>query len=278
MKDHHNLKTSTKYIKNKRKIQNISKLKKHHNFFNFRLLDLLRFFILISITWVIFTGRFSYFTNLKISFNNYFFDLTKKLGFKLEEIEVVGYKNSNLKHNLSFLLLYEEKPILALKKKKIINKIEEDPWIKNIIIKTKLPNKILLIIIEKEPIAIWQYGGILYLIEQNGDVIIKYENSSKDEDLMHVVGVDANLFANYLIEELNKDLDLKYKVRSATMYGRRRWDLNLEEGIKVKMPEKDFSNAYSYLIKLHSENKLFGKKYKVLDLRNKDKYLVEYYK
>ena len=65
------------------------------------------------------------------------------------------------------------------------------------------------------------------------------------------------------------------KVVSAVRYGQRRWDLNLEQKINVKMPEKGFQEAYDYLNSLNKEGKLFDQNYKVINLKDPSKYYME---
>jgi cell division protein FtsQ len=90
-----------------------------------------------------------------------------------------------------------------------------------------------------------------------------------------VVGIDANIHAVSLLEDLKQEPQILEKVVAAVRYGERRWNLVLKDDITVKMPERDFMKALKYLSKLHEKNKLFEQDYKIIDLRDGNKYYIE---
>lgn len=78
--------------------------------------------------------------------------------------------------------------------------------------------------------------------------------------------------------KLNWDICLTHQAkleRKCLHLGQRRWNLNFKEGITVKMPEIGFVVAYDYLNSLDKNNKFFNQSYKMLDLRDANKYYLE---
>ena len=105
--------------------------------------------------------------------------------------------------------------------------------------------------------------------------LYRYTDIEKNSYLPHVVGSDANIYANKLIEDIGKFPELASKVVSSIRYGERRWNLNLQQNITIKMPENGFEEALKYVVELNKASKLFDKNYKTIDLRDKNKYYIE---
>ncbi len=62
------------------------------------------------------------------------------------------------------------------------------------------------------------------------------------------------------------------KILYAIRYGERRWDLILENDIKIKMPESNFIDALDYLHTLLLSNKLSSQS--TIDLRDHKKHYI----
>ncbi|GAB4169316.1 MAG: cell division protein FtsQ/DivIB [Rickettsiaceae bacterium] len=214
------------------------------------------------------------FDNLKKTAKAYIYELSAGYGFILEKVIIEGQKNTSLKDIVDSLQADKGEPIFLVSLTEVKARLEENKWVKAAIVERKLPSTIYIAVIERTPIAIWQFERKLYLIDSEGNRIAAYEGQDF-EGLIHVVGQDANIYAQNLLDELSKYPNLASKVKSAVRYGQRRWNLNFTDNFTVKMPEIDFSEAYKYLNSLDKNKKLFGQDYKTLDLRDANKYYFE---
>ncbi len=233
--------------------------------------------LLLKIFIVLFAVVFFYtnvLDNYKRIAQNWFFGLSANHGFILENIIVEGQKNTPLKEIVDSLMADKGVPIFAIDILAVKERLEENMWVKAAVVERRLPSTIYIAVVERTPIAIWQFEQRLYLVDSEGNRISAY-NGKEFESLLHVVGQDANIYAQVLLDELNKYPNLAAKVKSAVRYGQRRWNLNFKEGITVKMPETGFITAYDYLNSLDKNNKLFNQNYKMLDLRDSNKYYLE---
>jgi cell division protein FtsQ len=91
-----------------------------------------------------------------------------KIGFKLDEVKISGRKNVKLDDVVSNI---DSDNILLLDLEKIHAELKTNKWIDDLIISRKLPNSLEINIIEKTPIAIYQYKKKLYLVDKDGDII-----------------------------------------------------------------------------------------------------------
>ena len=203
-----------------------------------------------------------------------FYEIASEAGFKLETVIIKGNTHIEPKEIVATLNADVGTPLFSVSLKNSYNKLKENSWIKNLSVMRRLPNTIVIHITERTPIAIWQNEKKLALIDFEGNII----DTSHIEDfpnLLQVVGSDANLYAENLIDRIGAEPELVGNIVSAVRYGERRWNLILKQNITVKMPEHDFDKALNYLAKMNNNGKLFDQNYKALDLRDPSKYYIE---
>ena len=202
-----------------------------------------------------------------------FYETAGEFGFILENVAIKGNKYISVEEVVSDLNADVGTPIFAIPLEDSYHNIRKNNWVKDVSVSRVLPSTIMVSVVEKEPIAIWQNQKKLYVIDADGNIITdKIDNFS---DLLHVVGIEANIHAHTLISDLNSDPTLASSVLAAVRYGERRWNLILKQNITVKMPEAGFGRAYDYLVKLNQQEKLFDNGYKTIDLRDSSKYYTE---
>jgi cell division protein FtsQ len=202
-----------------------------------------------------------------------FYDLSSDVGFTLEKVVIKGNKNLPESEIVNALNADVGTSLFSLDLEKVHSRIKNLSWVEYASVRRILPNIIEVDITERKPIAIWQNNMKLALIDSEGS-IISTKNIQKFSGLLHVVGKDANLHADSLYEHLKASPEILENIISAVRYGERRWNLILKQDITVKMPESGFSEALDYLDKMAKQKKLFGQKYKMLDLRDSNKYYI----
>jgi cell division protein FtsQ len=215
-----------------------------------------------------------YLNFVKHDIAQHIYELTSDIGFKLENVLIEGQQNTTSEDILSSLNADRSTPLFAIDLHVVKDQLEKNAWIKAASVERKLPDTIYITLLERVPIAIWQINQKLFLIDEEGFVLAN-SNIEKFSSLPHVVGIDANVYAGKLIEDLIKAPELSDKLISAVRYGERRWNLIFQQNITVKMPELGFEKALNYLVELHKVNKLFDQGYKVIDLRDENKFYVE---
>ena len=142
-------------------------------------------------------------------------------------------------------------------------------------IKRKLPDTLIINIEEYLPFAIWKTNGDIHLIDEEGKIIsISDKEKSKFLHLIVVAGEDSKNNIDSLFNMLSSNPTLFSRIKSAIFVGKRRWNLELDNGIIIKMPEKNIINAWDKLDKILSIN---GSEIgiKSIDLRNSDKIFLE---
>jgi len=199
---------------------------------------------------------------------------TATMGFRVNEVMVSGRQQTKREILVKALNVARGAPILAFDIADAKRRVEALPWVRASTIERMLPDTILISIVEREPLALWQLDSKLHLIDAEGEVILNdgLENYS---DLLMVVGNGAETEASALIALIGTEPALMQQVKAATWIGSRRWNVHLKGDIVVRLPEDDAQSAWTRLAEYHKNHRVLDKNVTVLDLRIPDRLIVK---
>ena len=109
-------------------------------------------------------------------------------------------------------------------------------WVKDARVSRRLPDTLVIDVVERTPAALWQSKGQLALIDAEG-VVLDRVPVSKMPDLPLVIGPGANAHTRELERLMDSVPTLEPQLASATWVGSRRWDLAFHSGETVALPE-----------------------------------------
>lgn len=159
--------------------------------------------------------------------------------------------------------------------KKLVVEIKKNlPWVNKVVITRSMPNLISIAVTEYEPFAIWQDGEKKYVTDKDGNIVL-VNDIAEFKHLVILSGKGANTHAKSLFNIFTIDPTLSGRVYSATWLGGRRWDIRFDNGLLIKLPEDNISEAWHSLIKIYTmPGSILG--LKVIDLRVEGKIYLEY--
>jgi cell division protein FtsQ len=142
-------------------------------------------------------------------------------------------------------------------------------WVKDARVSRRLPDTLVVDIVERTPAALWQDSGQLALIDADG-IVLDRVPIDRMPDLPLLIGPGANSQARELSTLMNHVPTLKPQLASATWVGGRRWDLNFQSGETVALPEgdQDARTALVHFAKGDKETGFLGRGIVRIDLRN----------
>jgi cell division protein FtsQ len=148
-------------------------------------------------------------------------------------------------------------------------------WVKDARVSRRLPDTLVIDIVERRPAALWQDRQRLALIDGEG-VVLDRVAVDQMPDLPLLIGSGANAQAKRLDALLSTVPTLKPQLASATWVGRRRWDLSFQSGETVVLPEGDepAKLALAKFVKLDKSAGLLGRGLVRFDLRVPGKMVV----
>jgi len=196
-----------------------------------------------------------------------------EVGFKVNEILVVGRSETRQKDLLKAVQLARGAPILAFDLGAAKKRIEALPWIKKASVERMLPDTVLLNVEERQPLVLWQNKGVFALIDTDGEVILR-KGLERFSDLLVVVGADAPEHAAKLLQVLSSEPDLLHMVKAAVRVGGRRWNLRLTGDIDVRLPEENTAAAWTRLAEYEKTHRVLERDVRILDLRLPDRLIV----
>ncbi len=178
---------------------------------------------------------------------------------ELSEIEVLITAGIDPKVSLPFFDAEEAR-----------RRLEAAPLIRQATIRKLYPGEISITLTEREPYALWQLRGELFVIAADGTVIDRMDDG-RFAHLPLVVGEGANTRAREYLDLLREAGPLAPRVRAGSLVAGRRWTLKLEGGVEVRLPEDEPAAAVKRLIALESDVRLLEKDILAIDLRQPDR-------
>ncbi|MBI3516872.1 MAG: FtsQ-type POTRA domain-containing protein [Proteobacteria bacterium] len=197
---------------------------------------------------------------------------TGALGLKVRQILVEGRSRVPAPTVMATLGVHRGMPILGVGVGDVRQRLETIPWVESALVERRLPDTIFVRLTERQPLALWQHNGRFSVIDAKGAVV--QDEVGEFAHLPIVVGDDAPVHAEALLLLLATEPDLQKRVTAAVRVGDRRWNLKLDNGIDVRLPEEDAASAWSRLATLERDNKLLSRDVVAIDLRLPDRLIV----
>jgi len=219
--------------------------------------------LLFFVVWVFVSGTASLWRD---QVANAFYHKTAEAGFALTDVYLSGHDKLSKQAILHHSRLRYGEPILSLSLKELQQNLESLPQIRNADIRRQLPGALYIHITERYPVALWQEGEKLHLIDEDG-VLMGDGDAVKHNHLPLLVGHKAPEHLHELFALLDTAPHLKEVFDSAVFVGGRRWNLWLTNGIEVKLPEDHAIDALAQLEKLQTQQPLQGADISSVDLR-----------
>jgi cell division protein FtsQ len=195
------------------------------------------------------------------------------LGLRVTDIRVEGRETTDRETILDALGAHPGTPILAVDPVRAKQQLESLPWVRSALIERRLPDTIYVRLVEREPMALWQHGGKIELIDRGG-AVIPVTRLDRFAKLPMVVGENAARHAAELLAMLASDPGLAARVTSAVDVDGRRWNLRIDNSIDVLLPSDDPAAAWADLVRLQRNSAILQRDVQAIDLRLPDRLVV----
>ena len=203
-------------------------------------------------------------------------ELAGKAGFAVKRVEIQGIHHMDRLPVYSVALDQNSTAMPLVDLREIRNKLLHYGWVADARVSRRLPDTLLVDIVERQPSAIWQYQGKLNLIDKDG-VVLQAVDPQAMPDLPIVIGPGANLHATSLAALMDAAPRLKPMVAGASWVGDRRWDIRFNTGETLALPEGDQAarDAYAKFDRLdEAGTRLLGQGFVHFDMRLPGKTVV----
>jgi cell division protein FtsQ len=188
-------------------------------------------------------------------------------GYKLAQIHVVGASPPSQQDILRASMLTPGQPILGLDLAAVRQSVEKVGWVSQVKIVRLLPDTVVISVVERPRLAVWQYQGVNRVIDAQGKIIFE-ANAAGFGNLPLVVGDGADLAAPSLVPLIMARPRLASRLVAMVRVDRRRWDLRLKDGSLVQLPASGEAQALAQLDRLDASSRVLELGLARLDLRD----------
>lgn len=152
-------------------------------------------------------------------------------------------------------------------------RIEELGWVRSAAVTRLLPDTISISVREREPAAVWQLQGVLYLIDDSG-AIIREVDAGEYANRPLIVGAGAPEAAGGILKALAGKEELQRRIYALVRVGERRWDMRLHNDIEINLPEVNFESAIADIELLQAAQQTLDQPIKYIDLRDPERMVI----
>lgn len=196
-------------------------------------------------------------------------------GFRVEQIEVTGLKRMDATSVYAVALDQRSRAMPLVDLDATRQKLLDYGWIADARVSRRLPDTLVVDVVERDPAAVWQNKGQLMLIDEGG-VLLDGVQPNRMPRLPLVIGDGANAQEPAYRKLMAAAPALKPVVKAAIWVGNRRWDILFQTGERLVLPEGDRESARALVkfAQLDGTLGLLGKGYDRFDLRDPTKLVV----
>src|SRR5579872_7410356 len=195
------------------------------------------------------------------------------LGFRIAEVSLSGEKEVSREEILATAGVTGRASLLFLDADAARARLMANPWIADAAVLKLYPDRLQITITERHAFALWQKDRHVQVIAADGTVLEPYVEN-RYLRLPLVVGKGAERQAKEFLAVIDRYPSIRSAVRASILVADRRWNLRLQNGIDVELPETDTAAALERLVVLDRDKKLLSRDIALVDLRLPDRVTV----
>jgi len=195
------------------------------------------------------------------------------LGFRIAAIALSGNRQVTREEVLATTGVTGHSSLLFLDVDRARERLKTNPWIADATVLKLYPGELKITVKERKPFAVWQKEHRLSVIASDGTVLEPYV-ARRFTVLPLVVGAGAGTRAHNFLALIDRFPDIRRRLRAAVLVAERRWNLRLDGGIDVRLPEAGIEHALATLVAIDHEQKLLSRDILAIDLRLPDRVTV----
>jgi cell division protein FtsQ len=199
--------------------------------------------------------------------------IARAFGFGIDKITISGLSQLSEREILGISGISPRVSLPFVSAADIRAKLEAVALVRSASVRKLFPSELVINLVEREPFALWQKDGDLFVVSADGTTI----DTMRDQrfaTLPLVVGAGANARAAEYTAILDAAGPLRERIRAGMLISGRRWNLKMNNGIDIRLPEQGAAAAVARLARLDREQGLLGKDVLAIDLRMDDRVVV----
>ncbi len=196
--------------------------------------------------------------------------LVDDAGFGISQVHLAGNRRVPPEAILAALGFELGQSIFTVDIQAARQRLEKLDWVASADVQRRYPDDILVRIVEKLPFALWQSPAGVYVVERNGKVITA-NGIGEFQHLPLLLG-DGGSSAADIVDAVAQHRSLEARVRAYQRVSERRWNLILDDGVLVKLPELGWQKELDALEQLIVDKGILERDVSEIDLRSPTQY------
>lgn len=194
-------------------------------------------------------------------------------GFGISEIHITGNRRTPYKAIEEALAMKPGESIFAANLWDAQDRLRRLDWVASVEVHRRYPDAIFVTLVEKRPFALWQLspGGPIAVVERNGKPITG-NDIEKFRHLPKLLGADAAPNAADLVDAVQTHRAIAARIAAFAYQSGRRWNLLLDDGVTVQLPETGWQKELDALEHLIIDNGILERDISQIDLRSPSHY------
>jgi cell division protein FtsQ len=198
-------------------------------------------------------------------------------GFSIRSIHISGERRTPAATIAAALDLHENQSIFAADLAAARARLLALEWVASADVVRRYPDAITVTIVEKRPFALWQgppdAGGNarIAVVERNGGVIT-FKEVERFSRLPKLIGAGAPAAAAELVDDVQSHRAISARIAAYEYVSQRRWNLILNDGVVVKLPEQGWQKEIDALERLIIDKGILERSIAEIDLRSPTHY------
>jgi len=190
-------------------------------------------------------------------------------GFRLRAIHVEGASPLATADIVRAAGVYKDQPLLGLNLEEVRQRVQSVGWVKDARVVRLMPDTLVVAVVERRQMAVWQRGGRSVVIDDKGQVIPEAD-PARFASLPLIVGEGAADAAPAILPVIHQRPNLMQRVDALVRVDERRWDLRLKDGALIQLPAVGEEEALMQLEQLDQRQRILELGFERIDLRNPD--------
>lgn len=195
------------------------------------------------------------------------------LGFAIRSVDVTGVEQSRVSTVAEATGATTGQPAFAFDPAEARENVVAISWVRDAQVARLWPDRVAVVVEPRTPFAVWQMNGRFHLIDRDGVVLEEVEAGAR-ADLPLVVDEGAPEAAAEFLDILTHYPEIARRTVAVVRVGARRWNLRLDTGADVKLPEDEAGAALALLAAMQSERGVLRLDAEVIDLRQPGEMIV----
>lgn len=198
-----------------------------------------------------------------------------RAGFVVKRIEVNGVNRADYLEIYEKALEQKDRSMAAFSLAEVRNELLDYGWIGDARVSRRLPDTLVIDLVEREPVAVWQERGRYTLVDAVGRRLPGVDPASVP-GLPVLVGIDPAVQMPAFIDLLDSAPSLRSQIAGAQWIGDRRWTLRFRTGEDLLLPENAVAAhaAFVEFAKVDGVNRLLGRGLVRMDMRFDDQLIM----